>query len=226
MGTQDPSPAAGQRIPPRLIALGAFLVVSLAAFAVAFFEGWLRPGTIHSTVAGAGAWAMLGYIAAVAIGEILWMPRMWGLLAGGMLFGPWAGGALALVADMISAMVCYGIARGAGRTWVQQRLGQRPAAQRVVDLLAKRRGGVTVAVLRVCPVAHYTLVSYAAGLAGVSTRGFVLGTAVGILPGAILYPIVGDSMLRPTSPVFIGSMAILLVFLIATGAAGRRALKG
>jgi uncharacterized membrane protein YdjX (TVP38/TMEM64 family) len=83
---------------------------------------------------------------------------------------------------------------------------------------------VTIALLRVCPIAHYTLVSYAAGLSGVSLRSFLIGSTVGILPGAILYPLVGDAALRPTSPVFVVSTAILVVFLIVTVIAGRKAL--
>ena len=63
-------------------------------------------------------------------------------------------------------------------------------------------------------------------MAGVTWPQFLVGTLAGALPGAVLYPLVGDSMLHPKSPVFIGSVAVLVVFLIATGIAGRRALKG
>jgi uncharacterized membrane protein YdjX (TVP38/TMEM64 family) len=209
-----------------VVVLGAFLVVSFALFAVAFLSGWLQPNAIQTLVSGAGPWAMLGYVAAVVVAELLWVPRMWGLIAGGALFGPWAGGSLAILADLTSAAICYGLARGAGRPWVEARLARRPAARRVVDLFARSRGGVTTAVLRVCPVAHYTLVSYAAGLAGVSARGFFVGTFFGILPGAVLYTIVGDAALHPRSPAFVGSLAIVGVFLIATLIAGRRMLKG
>jgi uncharacterized membrane protein YdjX (TVP38/TMEM64 family) len=150
---------------------------------------------------------------------------MWGLIAGGVLYGPLLGGALSLVGDMAGAASCYLIARGAGQQWVAGVLSSRPRARRIVDLLARRRGGGTVVVLRVCPVAHFTLVSYAAGLTGVPPAGFFLGTAVGILPGAVLYPLVGDSLLEPTSPAFLVSMTIMVAFLVVTVIAGRRALR-
>ncbi len=213
-----------RRVPPRVIALIGFLAASLAFFGIALSQGWLRPDTIQDLVAGAGPWAMVGYVVVVIAAELLWAPRLWGLLAGGVLFGPVIGGALSLVADLGSAAICYGIARGAGRTWVEARLAARPRAKTVVELFTKHRGGATMAVLRMCPIAHYTLVSYAAGVAGVSAPAFMIGTAVGILPGAILYPLVGDAALRPLSPVFFVSMGILAVFLVATLAAGRRVL--
>jgi uncharacterized membrane protein YdjX (TVP38/TMEM64 family) len=79
--------------------------------------------------------------------------------------------------------------------------------------------------MRICPIFHYTLASYASGLAGVRPAVFVAGTALGILPGAVLYPLAGDAVLRPSSPVFIGSVAIIVVFLIVTLIAARRILK-
>lgn len=221
MNDQQPQRA----LPVRVVVLLAFILASLTVFAVTVAKGWVRPNTIQTLVSGAGPWAMVLYVAAVIVAELLWMPRMWGLLAGGVLFGPVAGGSLALLADLSSAAICYAIARGAGRDWVRAKLQRRPSARTIVDLFANQRGATTTAVLRVCPIAHYTLVSYAAGLAGVSARPFMLGTLIGILPGAILYPVVGDSAMRPLSPVFIGSLAILVVFLVVTLIAGRRVLS-
>ena len=205
--------------------MGGLLVCSGVFCLVALLKGWVNPKAMQSMVAGAGAWAMLAYVVAVVIAELLWLPRMWGLFIGGALFGPWIGGALSVVADMIGALTCYFIARGAGRDWVEGLLARRPKAKKIVGMLAERRGGLTIGVLRVCPVAHYTLVSYAAGMAGVRPIPFVIGNAIGILPGAVLYPIVGDSMLRPTSPTFIVSVAIMIVALIVTVIAARKILR-
>ena len=96
----------------------------------------------------------------------------------------------------------------------------------MVELLARRRGALTVALLRVCPVAHYTLVSYAAGLGDVRPGPFFLGTALGILPGAVIYPIAGDAALRPGSPAFAISLAVVGVALVVTLWIGRRLLRG
>jgi uncharacterized membrane protein YdjX (TVP38/TMEM64 family) len=219
------SPAAEPRVPLRVLAFAALLAAAAAAFVVAWAQGWLGPAAIQRAAREAGAWAFAVYVAAVFVGELLWMPRMWGLVAGGLLFGPLAGALLSLGADLAAAAAAYALARTAARDWVARGLRRRPKAERIVRLLAERRGAVTIAVLRVCPVAHYTLVSFAAGIAGVRPAPFLLGTAVGILPGAALYPLLGDSITRPTSPMFLGGLAVLVLALVVTLRLGRRLLE-
>jgi len=201
------------------------MLLTVSFCAVALVRGWVRPGTLQQVVARSGALALASYIVGVVVLELLWMPRMWGLLAGGLLFGPVLGGALSIASDLVGAALCYFLARGAGHQWVSQLLEPRPRARRIVELLARRRGLGTVAVLRICPVAHYTLVSYAAGLTGVRPVPFLLGTALGILPGAVVYPLAGDAVLRPASPMFIGSVAVMVVFLVLTLIAARRMFR-
>ncbi|MCL2825268.1 MAG: TVP38/TMEM64 family protein [Polyangiaceae bacterium] len=208
----------------RVVLLAAVLVVSLGLCAYALFVGKVRPDTIQGLVADGGAWSMVGYVGIVVVAELLWLPRMWGLFAGGVLFGPVLGAALSLVSDSIAAMLCYVIARTTGRDYVARLVARNISATKVVRLLADRQGAATIALLRVCPIAHYTLVSYAAGVAGVGVRSFLVGSTLGILPGAILYPIVGDAFLKPSSPVFYISLGVLVVFLIVTVLAGRRTL--
>ncbi len=221
--THQPQPAAPSTA--RVVLLGVVLVLSVGVCSVALLTGTVRADTIQTLVAGGGAWAMVAYVVVVILAELLWMPRMWGLFAGGVLFGPVLGATLSVLADTIAAVLCFGIARSTGRAFVARLLEKKPSASRVVHMLAQRRGAATIALLRVCPIAHYTLVSYAAGLAGVPTRSFLIGSTLGILPGAILYPIVGDAALRPTSPVFVVSTAILVVFLVVTVLAARRTLN-
>lgn len=213
------------RVPARVLLLFGLIVVSLAVCAVAVLKGWVRPDTLQDLVARAGALGMVAYVLGIVVMELLWFPRMWGLLAGGILFGPVIGGALSLVGDMIGASLCYMLARSGGKDWVRGMLARHPKTDQVVRLLAERRGLSTVAVMRICPVFHYTLASYASGLTGVEPRAFLLGTALGILPGAVIYPLAGDAALRPTSPVFIGSLGIIVVFVIFSVFAARRVFK-
>ncbi len=208
-----------------MILLAGLLVATAALFLLALAKGWLRPEAIPELARRAGPFAMLAYVGAVILLELCWAPRMWGLLAGGALFGPLHGALLSLGADLCGAALCYALARGGGREWVGGLLARRPRANRIAELLARRRGALTVALLRVCPIAHFTLVSYAAGLTGVRPVAFLLGTALGILPGAVIYPIAGDAALRPGSPAFVISLALVVVALVVTLLLGRRLLR-
>jgi uncharacterized membrane protein YdjX (TVP38/TMEM64 family) len=219
----DQAPA--RRIPARTVALSVFAVASAAVGVIALAKGWIDPASLQRAAEDAGPLAWAVYVAAVALGEILWFPRSWGLVAGGALFGPVVGGLLSIVADTIGATLCYAIGRGGGRAWVASRLERRPRAKRVVDLLAKRRGMWTVAFLRVVPVAHYTVVSYAAGLAGVRFASYLAGNSIGILPGAFLYPFLGHAALRPTSPEFLVGVGVLVAALVVSVLVARRAVR-
>jgi uncharacterized membrane protein YdjX (TVP38/TMEM64 family) len=168
---------------------------------------------------------MAVYVGAVVVLELLWMPRVWGLVAGGVLFGPFVGFALSIVADLTSALIGYSLARGAARVWVRTLLERRPKARRLVDILAEKRGAATIALLRVCPIAHYTLCNYVAGVAGVRPGPFLLGTVVGLLPAALLYSFLGDSLLRPGSPKFIVTASLIAVTVVLSLIVGRRLLR-
>lgn len=213
------------RPPARVVALAALMLITVVVCGVALWRGWVRPQTIQGLVARSGPAGLVVYVVGVVIAELLWLPRMWGLLAAGMLFGPVVGGLLSIVADLTGGALCFLLARGGGRRYIAELLARRPRAAKITDLLARRRGLLTLVVLRVCPVAHYTLVSYAAGLAGVSWPTFLAGTALGLVPGALLYPIAGAAALRPGSPTFLVSLVIVLVFLVVTVLAARRLLR-
>lgn len=203
----------------------ALVLVSLAGCALALAMGWLSPRTLVEAAREAGWRGAAIFVGLVVLMELLWLPRMWALVSAAVLFGPVRGVLISLVADSLSAVLCYLVGRSVGRGWVEGLVATRPRARRALDLLVTRRGWAAVAVLRVVPVAHYTLVSYLAGLAGIGPRPFLAGNTLGLLPGAVLYAAVGASALRPTSPAFLLSMGILVIALVATGLLGRRLLR-
>ncbi len=219
-------PASPSRLPPLpALLLFALLGITGVACAIALARGWVSPELIQSLVKRSGPGAMAVYVGAVVVLELLWMPRVWGLVAGGVLFGPFVGFALSIVADLTSALIGYSLARGAARVWVRTLLERRPKARRLVDILAEKRGAATIALLRVCPIAHYTLCNYVAGVAGVRPGPFLLGTVVGLLPAALLYSFLGDSLLRPGSPKFIVTASLIAVTVVLSLIVGRRLLR-
>ena len=211
--------------PTRVIIFSALMILTLALCAVAVVSGQITPETIGQMVRRAGSWGMAAYVVGVVVMELIWLPRAWGLLVGGMLFGPWLGTGLSIVGDLAGGLLCYALARTTARRWVEQVLERHPRASRVTRLLAHRRGTSTMAFLRVLPVAHYTLVSYAAGITGVRPVPYMVGTGVGILPASVLYPLLGHAALAPGSPLFLATLGIISLFLVVTILTARRVLK-
>ncbi len=67
-----------------------------------------------------------------------------------------------------------------------------PRLARVEDVL-RRQGVAAVVVARLTPVLPFTIVNYGAGVSAVPRRDFLVGTAVGIVPGTVGYAALGAS---------------------------------
>jgi uncharacterized membrane protein YdjX (TVP38/TMEM64 family) len=106
-----------------------------------------------------------------------------------------------------------------GRGAVEQFAGQRVAA---LDRYLSRRGFVAVLILRLVPLFPFNLISVVAGVTGIAVREYVLATAVGIIPGTVAYAVLGGTIENPTSPAFLGALAVFVLVTLAAGAASRR----
>ena len=76
-----------------------------------------------------------------------------------------------------------------------------------------------VALLRLVHVFPFAAISYAAGLAGVKLRDYLIGTLIGTLPGVLIYTYLADAILRGLvstgqAALRIGVAAVLLGVLI------------
>ena len=88
--------------------------------------------------------------------------------------------------------------------------------------------GTALLYARLVPIVPFNLLNYAAGLAGMSTRGYVIATARGIAPGTIAYTALGSAAAHPGSTPFIVSLAAVAALTVTVAALShrRRALAG
>ena len=217
------NPPSKRRLPPLRVAV--FLVATLVVSVTLISQGSLRAEKVRQWVERAGSSAKLFYVILVVLFQLAWMPRALGLISGGLLFGAIWGSALSLLADLGAALLCFLMSRRIGRDWAQGVLWSKPMGARLLRLLVGERPLRIIALLRLCPVAHYTLVSYVAGTTHIPLLPYTLGTVIGILPAALLYPWLGDQMLRPTSPAFLVGLAGSASLLVWTVYRGRRLLS-
>jgi uncharacterized membrane protein YdjX (TVP38/TMEM64 family) len=199
----------------RLLGLGLALVIASGLV-------WLLIGgdidTVQAAVASTGPWGPVVYVVLHVL--LTLVPVSKNLLSGvaGALFGLGAGIALSWVASMVSAVVGFLIARRLGREAVAQMTG--PRITRVEEIL-RQQGVIAVIVARLTPVLPFTFVNYGAGVSAVSLRDFVLGTAVGVLPGTVGYAALGASAGRDATT-FVVAGAVAAALLVGSLLLGRR----
>ncbi len=163
-----------------IAAMGAGLVfrdlIDLAAL-----ESWIR---------SAGWGAPLWFVAAYALATLLFLPGSILTLAGGALFGPVWGTLWNLTGATLGAALAFLAARYLAGSWVEQRLGG-PIKRLKNGVEAE--GWRFVAFTRLVPLVPFNLLNYALGLTRVRFLGYVIATALFMVPGAVAYTWLGHA---------------------------------
>lgn len=209
VGAVDRGPAAPWL---RLAALGALLAGSAAAAV------WLPvpdPRDLAASSFTREPWAPALFAAVYAAATLTAVPK--GVLSAGagLLFGFALGSAVVWAAAVAGAAAAFGLGRALGRDAVARML--RGRAHRVDEALG-RHGAWAVLGLRLVPLVPFTALNYGSGLSAVRFPGYLLATAVGIVPGTLAYVALGAYGTDPGSPAFAAAVAALVV-LSAGGAA-------
>ncbi len=202
----------------RVAVLGMVLV---AGAAVLWWTGLFDVDRLRSLVGEAGPAAPVLFVLTYAAMTLFPLPKNVLSAAAGAVFGLAVGTALVWGAAMLGAVLAFVIARRVDPTALDWATGRHRDR---VHALLDRHGTQAVLWGRLVPVAPFTAVNYVAGMSSVRARDYVVGTALGIIPGTVVYVAVGSfALTRPDLLVWAG-LALLLLF--AAGAALARRLAG
>jgi uncharacterized membrane protein YdjX (TVP38/TMEM64 family) len=178
---------------------------------------------LRAALAQLGGWAPAAYVALVTIECVVApIPGLLLYAPGGMIFGPWLGGALSLTGNVCGAGLAAAIARRAAARWRERFLNQ-PAHLRLRGEL-ERRGAWWVFWLRVNPLTSSDLVSYAAGLAGLPPGKVMLATAVGMAPLCFVQSAVSHEMFRALPALIYPFAGLCVIYVVVAVYLVRRAM--
>jgi phosphatidylserine/phosphatidylglycerophosphate/cardiolipin synthase-like enzyme/uncharacterized membrane protein YdjX (TVP38/TMEM64 family) len=194
-GRQDKQPVS------RFVKLAAAALLVLALVALWRFtplSGLTDPGILKEILQslGGGFWLPAVVIAAYLLGGLVVFPVTVLIAVTGMVFAPLPAFGYALVGSLLSASLTYFIGRQAGTQPLRNLLGTR--VNRVSRALA-RRGVLSVAALRMLPIAPFTFVNLAAGAIQVKFFDYIAGTALGLTPGILVITLLGNQLGRVLS---------------------------
>jgi len=170
-------------------------------------------------------WAPLLLILAYTPACLVMFPRPLITMAAVVVFGPWEGLAYSMTGVVLAGMAGYAGGRMVHRDTVRRLAG--PNLGRLTAVL-QRRGLIAVTLIRFVPIAPYVVVNVVMGAMRIKLWHFVLGTFLGMLPGAIAATVLSDqaaAFLRDPSRVNIWVIAAAIAAFAALGWTGHKLLQ-
>ena len=187
--------ATASTVPPRrFIAILAAIVILVA---VALLVPLPTAVQLRDWATSVGPWFPLAFLAAHIVVTVFPFPRTAFTLAAGLLFGPYLGVPLAVLASTLSAVIALLLVRAAG--WQLSRLVRHPRVDSL-DARLRERGWPAIVSMRMIPAVPFSVVNYAAGASAVRVLPYTLATFVGLLPGTAAVVILGDALTGNVSP--------------------------
>ena len=144
-----------------------------------------------------GPWFPLAFLAVHIVATVFPFPRTAFTLAAGLLFGPWLGIVLAVVASALSAVAVLILMRVFG--WQLSWVVRHPRLDSL-DARLRQRGWPAVISLRLIPAVPFSVINYAAGASAVRLLPYTVATLVGLLPGTAAVVVLGDALTGDVSP--------------------------
>ena len=188
--------------------LTVFAVLVVTAAVLVHAAGWDDVPSLRARVAGAGTAGAVLYALAYATLTLTPVPKNALSAAAGVVFGFTTGMVVVWSGAVTGALVAFGLARWLGRGRGQLTGGR---LQRLNALL-EQRGLMGALLVRLVPVLPFTVVNYGSGFTSLRVSHYVLGTAVGIIPGSVVFVAVGAGATGiPTSTANVLAVAAVLI---------------
>ena len=187
---------------------GLVLVLWLTIFLL--WRGYQTSNDLSTAEAGqrfidaidAAWWGIIAYIGVYLVRPLVLFPASVLTVMGGVLFGPWLGVAVVVVAANMSAMVAYGVGRLLGSVPDATATDAPPGdGDDDLSFVARWSGRLrehsfeTVFIMRLLFL-PYDLVNYVCGALRITWTSFLLATALGSLPGTVSFVLLGASLER------------------------------
>jgi uncharacterized membrane protein YdjX (TVP38/TMEM64 family) len=156
---------------------------------------WLR-GVVEA-IRGAGAAGAVLFAAAYVAATVLLLPGSVLTAGAGFAYGPIWGTLVVSPVSVVAATLAFVLGRTVARGWIARRIAGNPRFA-AVDQAIGESGFKIVLLLRLSPLFPFNVLNYALGLTRLSLRDYVVASALGMLPGTILYVYLGSLVTSAT----------------------------
>jgi phosphatidylserine/phosphatidylglycerophosphate/cardiolipin synthase-like enzyme/uncharacterized membrane protein YdjX (TVP38/TMEM64 family) len=159
---------------------------------------------------GRGSMGFIVLLGCYILGGFLVVPVVLLIVVTVVALGPWLGAPSAMAGSLLSALILFGLGRTLGRYRVRRFIGHRAAhlSRRLAE-----RGLWGIFMVRILPIAPFSMVNLVAGVTPVSLRDFMLGTVLGMAPGILVTSLFVEHLeraVRDPSPLAFGLLGMLI----------------
>ena len=195
-------------------------LLTVAALAVAWRWGplhdWLDKDRLQALADALERlpWTPVWMLLLYAIASLVGIPITLLIVATSFVFGPWATFAYALSGSLLGGGLTFALGQVLGRDMVRRIAGKR------LNALSRRlgEGGVfAVLLLRMLPVAPFTVVNLVAGASHLRMRDFLIGTTLGMTPGILAVAVLSDRLAETLQAPSLEAVALLSLVLVVVG---------
>lgn len=196
--TPQVSPATAPALDTKRILIKAIILLVLAVSGMVIFstpalrQYFDKAGPIAEWFNKQGALGVVGFILGCSLVILFGFPRLLLCPIAGALYGFWMG----LLVSIISSMISYYVAF----IWIRGREHHGLSRAALPKQLAFLTGdpGISGVMIGRCVPAPGMLVTMALALSNVSTSSYLLGSAIGLIPEAVPFVIVGTGIMHST----------------------------
>jgi phosphatidylserine/phosphatidylglycerophosphate/cardiolipin synthase-like enzyme/uncharacterized membrane protein YdjX (TVP38/TMEM64 family) len=210
--TGDAPASARKRAAVTLAGLGAIMVM------IAFGWGWFAHESevlVGQLFGGAemSVPAIMTALLLFIVASLMFLPITLLIAGSTAAMGLQVGILVAAIGTLASSMLAYGFGRYGGQRLVRPLLGGRLLTVRNAIV---RNGVLSIAAIRMVPLAPFTLVNMAAGAINVAPSPFLFGTILGMAPGFIILALLGrqlhTALAQPSWPAALMVLALVVLW--------------
>jgi uncharacterized membrane protein YdjX (TVP38/TMEM64 family) len=137
-----------------------------------------------------GPLGVIVFIVAYALATVLFLPGWIFTVSAGLVYGVVRGTAIALTGATIGATLAFLVARYFVRESVEQFAKKNPRFKAIDDAIGVN-GWKIIGLLRLSPLIPFNFSNYFYGITSVSLGAYIAISAIGMLPGTLLYAYLG-----------------------------------
>ena len=183
------------------------ILIGFSAYIVMAHREWFDdPKMLKGEVVSWGAWGPIIYMLLYAVGPSFLVPGAVMTVAAGLAFGVGWGSVWSLIGADTGAMVAFGAGRFLGKSFVERTMGVR--LQGMLKRL-ERNGFYLTLYLRLVPVIPYNAFNLLAGASPIRFKDYFWASVIGMIPGTVLFALLGDSLWKPGSPRFFIALGLI-----------------